>query len=69
MKTKNGHPQKDDPTGELWSRHAALKGEEYQIGAAADSELAEKIGDVKFYGALGNVQLAGDFLVGEILEK
>ncbi len=54
---------------ELRGGHAALKGEQDQIGAAADAELAEQIGDVKFYGALGNIEFAGDFLVGEIFEE
>ena len=50
-------------------RHAALEGEEDEVGAAADAEFAEQIGDVKFYGALGDVEFAGDFLVGEIFEE
>jgi len=48
---------------------AALKGEEDEVGAAADAELVEQIGDVEFDGALGDVELAGDFLVGKILEE
>jgi hypothetical protein len=49
--------------------HAALEGQENQVGAAADAEFAEEIGDVKFHGALGNVEFAGDFLVREVFEK
>ena len=47
----------------------ALEGEEDEVGAAADAEFAEKIGDVKFYGTLGDVELVGDFLVGKIFEE
>ena len=49
--------------------HAALEGEKDQIGTAANAEFAEEIGDVEFNGALGNVEFAGDFLVGEIFEE
>lgn len=55
--------------GALRRGHAALEGEENQIGAAADTEFAEKVRDVEFDGAFGDVELAGDFLVGEILEE
>ena len=48
-------------------RHAALEGEQDQVGAAANAEFAEKVGDVKFYRALGDVKFAGDFFVGKIL--
>src|SRR5580698_1018148 len=50
-------------------RHAALEGEKNQIGAAPDAEFTEEIGDMKFYGAFGDVEFAGDFFVGKILEK
>ena len=50
-------------------RHAALEGEKNQVGTAADSEFAEKIGDVKLYRAFGDVEFAGDFLVGKIFEE
>jgi len=50
-------------------RHAALEGEKDQIGAAADAEFAEEIRDVKFYGAFGDVEFAGDFFVGKIFEQ
>jgi len=53
----------------LRGRHAALKSEENQVGAAADAEFAEKIGDMKFYGALGDVEFAGDLFVGKIFEE
>ena len=49
--------------------HAALERKKDQIGTAANAEFAEEIGDVEFNGALGNVEFARDFLVGEILEK
>jgi hypothetical protein len=68
-KRKNGHPQKNDHTRGLRGGHAALEGEEDQVGAAADAEFAEQVRDVKFYGALGNVEFAGDFFVGKILEE
>ena len=45
-------------------RHAALEGEQDQICAAANAEFAEEIGDVKFYGAFGDVEFAGDFFCG-----
>ena len=38
-------------------------------GAAANAKFIEQVGNVKLDGAFGNVELAGDFLVGEILEK
>ena len=49
--------------------HAALEGQEDQVGAAADAKLAEQIGDMKFYGALGNVQTAANFFIGKIFEE
>jgi hypothetical protein len=49
--------------------HAALEGEEDEVSAAANTKLAEQIGDVKFYGALGNVQTAANFFVGKIFEE
>lgn len=54
---------------ELRGGHAALESEEDEIGTAADAEFAEQIGDVKFYSALGDVEFAGDFFVGEIFEE
>jgi hypothetical protein len=69
---KDGHPQKDDHTlgrAELGLRHAALESEEDEVGAAADAEFAEKVGDVKFYGAFGDIEFAGDFFVGQIFEE
>ena len=50
-------------------RHAALEGEQDQVGAAANAEFAEKVGDVKFYRALGDVKFAGDLLVGKIFQE
>jgi hypothetical protein len=50
-------------------RHTALESEKNQIGAAADAEFAEEIGDMKFYGAFGDVEFAGDLFVGKIFEK
>src|SRR5580704_7737986 len=49
--------------------HAALERQKDQVGAAAYSELAEQVGDVKFHGALGDVELASDLFVGEIFEQ
>jgi len=49
--------------------HAALEGEEDEVGAAAYTEFVEQVGDVKFNGAFGDVELAGDFLVGKIFQK
>jgi len=49
--------------------HATLKGQKDQVSAAANAEFIEQVGHVKFDGAFGNIEFAGDFLVGEILEK
>src|ERR1700726_2079642 len=49
--------------------HAALEGQEDEVGAAANAKFAEQIGDVKFYGALGDVQTAANFFVGKIFEE
>src|ERR1700683_4656377 len=40
-----------------------------QVRAAANTILAEQLRDVKFYGALGDIQFIGDFLVGDIFEQ
>ena len=45
--------------------HATLKGQKDQVSAAANAEFIEQVGDVKFDGAFGNIEFAGDFLVGE----
>ena len=50
-------------------RHAALECQQDEVGAAADTEFAEQIRDVKFHRALGDIELAGDFFVGEIFEQ
>jgi hypothetical protein len=55
--------------GALTLGHAALEGQEDQVGAAANAKFAEQVGDVKFYGALGNVQTAANFFVGKIFEE
>src|ERR1700730_716005 len=49
--------------------HAPLEGQKDEVGAAANAKFAEQIGDVKFYGALGNVQTAAYFLIGKIFEE
>jgi hypothetical protein len=49
--------------------HAALEGQEDQVSAAADAKLAKQIGNVKFHGALGNIQTAANFFVGKIFEE
>ena len=49
--------------------HAALEGQEDEVGAAANTEFVQEIGDVELYGAFGDVQFAGDFLVGKIFEQ
>src|SRR5258708_25811021 len=48
---------------------AALKRQQDQVCSAAHAELVEQIGHVELDGALGNIEFAGDFLVGKILEK
>src|SRR5215475_14228519 len=48
---------------------AALEGQEDEIGAAADTEFVEQVGDVKLDGALGDIEFAGNFLVREIFEE
>jgi hypothetical protein len=50
-------------------RHATLEGQKDQVGATANAEFIEQVGNVKLYGALGNIEFAGDFFVGEILEQ
>src|ERR1700688_2732840 len=55
--------------GVLALGQAALKGQEDQVGAAANAKFAEQIGDVKLYGALGNVQTAANFFIGKIFEQ
>jgi hypothetical protein len=54
---------------ELDLGQAALEGEENEIGAAAHAKLVEKIRNVKLHSAFRDVELAGDFLVGEIFKK
>jgi len=49
--------------------HAALEGQEDEVGAAANPKFAEQIGDMEFYGALGNVQTAANFFIGKIFEE
>jgi len=49
--------------------HAALEGQEDEVGAAADAKFVKEVGNVKLDGALGDIELAGDFLVREILEE
>src|SRR5216684_7243335 len=50
-------------------RQAALKGKKNEVGTAAHAELAEQVGNVKFHGAFGNVELAGNLFVGKIFEQ
>ena len=57
------------PGGSGLGSQAALESEKDEVGAAANSEFVEQVGDVKFHGALGDVEFAGDFLVGKILEE
>src|SRR5581483_3933460 len=49
--------------------HAALEREKDQSRAAADTELIQQIRNVELDGTLGDIELAGDFLVGEIFEQ
>src|ERR1700686_3193488 len=62
--------------GQEWIRnemlalgHATLERQKDKIGAAANAKLAEQIGDMEFYGALGDVQTAANFLIGKIFEE
>ena len=48
---------------------AALEGQEDQVSAAANTEFVEQIRDVEFDGTLSDIEFAGDFLVGKILEQ
>src|SRR5882762_1520834 len=50
-------------------RQAALKSKKNEVGTAAHAKLAEQIGNVKFHGAFGNVELVGNLFVGEIFEQ
>ncbi len=45
-------------------RSASLVAEENQVCAASHTEFGEQVGDMKFHGALGDVQSVRDFLVG-----
>ena len=47
----------------------ALEGQEDEVGAAANAEFVEQIRNVEFYGALGDVELAGNLFVRKIFEK
>ncbi len=47
----------------------ALEGEKDEVSAAANAEFVEQVGDVKFHGALGDVEFAGDFLVRKIFQE
>jgi hypothetical protein len=63
-----------DPVGAairagLGLREAALKGQQDEVGAAADTKLVEQVRDVELDGALGDIEFAGDFLVGKILKQ
>src|SRR5271167_1374595 len=49
--------------------HAALKSQKNQISAAANAKLIEQVGNVEFDGTFRNVELAGDFFIGEVFEK
>jgi len=49
--------------------HAALEGQEDEVGAAADTEFVKQVGDVELYRALCDVELARNFLVGKIFEE
>src|ERR1700739_195637 len=57
------------PLPESVLRQPALEGQEDEVGAAAHAEFVEQIGNVKLYGALGDIQLAGDLLVREVFQK
>src|SRR6266481_9556726 len=48
---------------------AALKRQKDQVCSAAHAELVEQVGHVELDGALSDIEFAGDFLVGKILEK
>jgi len=50
-------------------RQAALEGKKNEVGTAAHAEFVEQVRNVKFHGAFGNVELAGDFFIGKIFEK
>ena len=49
--------------------HATLESKEDEVGAAANAEFVEQIRNVELHGTLGNVELAGDFFVGEIFKE
>ena len=48
---------------------AALEREKDEISTAADSKFIEQVGDVKFDGALGDIELAGNLFIGKIFEE
>jgi hypothetical protein len=49
--------------------HAPLKGQQDEVGATTNAELVQQVRDVELYGAFGDIELAGNLLVGEILEE
>lgn len=53
----------------LSPRQAALKGEKNEVGAAAHAEFTEQVRNVKLHRAFRNVELAGNLLVGKILQE
>ena len=54
--------------GFRWRAWRSLVAEQDEVGTAANVELGEQIGDVELHGALGDIEAAGDFLVGEIFK-
>src|SRR3972149_5295602 len=46
-----------------------LEAQQNQVRAAAHAEFIQQIGDVEFDRALRNIQSAGNFFVGKILEQ
>ena len=46
-----------------------MKGKKDKVSTPANTELGQQVRYVEFDGAFGNIQLAGDFLVGKIFQK
>src|ERR1043165_4168198 len=57
------------PYTTLFRSHAALEGEEDEVGAAAHAEFVQKIGHVELNRAFSDVEFAGDFFIGKIFEQ
>jgi hypothetical protein len=52
--------------GRLGRHEILLEMHHNEVGSPADSVLCEQIGNMELNGAFGDIELAGDLLVGEV---